>query len=182
MSESAETKICPHCAETIRAAAKVCPRCRTRLERERWSAFRWLGATLPLAAFLAAVLLASWWLRDVGGAARLFEDYRDRLVVSDTTMHYSRFACSNVVSTIGYLRNESSCPWQDVQLEVQYFDAGNRLVDTKTQTLKYQELPAGATEAFRIRAVAAADEADYVSHKVFVRTAKDGRALLSSGD
>lgn len=121
-------------------------------------------------------------MREVKSPGLNFEPYREKLVVFDTMRHFTAGAPTNMVSTVGYLRNDSPHNWKDLQLEVQYFDLGGKLVDTKTETLKYQEIPAGVTEAFRIRGTAASEELTYVSHKVFVRAAKDARKLWTDAD
>jgi hypothetical protein len=177
VSDTVETKVCPHCAETIKAAAKVCPRCRSRLERERMTTGKWLQLGL-YAVFSIPFALGAWWLRDMKRPGEPFENHRNQLVLSDTAMHFKHSEGTNIISTVGYLHNESPFPWRNIYLEVQYFDGDRRLVDTKTEWLD-QELPAGITEAFRIRAIAVEDAPAYVSNKVFVRAAVDARPLLN---
>lgn len=92
-------------------------------------------------------------------------------------MHYSRLENSNTVVVVGYLRNESPYAWKAIQLEAQYFDARGKLIDTKTETLPYQELPAGVTQAFRIRGAAVEEKESYASNMIFVRTAVDAKAF-----
>jgi len=130
--------------------------------------------------FYGPLLLAVWWIGDSKRPGQMLEPYREKIAVFDTTMHYSRLDNTNVISIVGYLRNDSPYSWRALQLEVQYFDGSGKLVDTRTETLQYQELPAGMTEAFRIRTAAASDESSYVSNKVFVRMAKDARKIWNS--
>jgi len=182
MAENEQTIVCPYCAETIKSAAKVCPRCRSRLKAVQGMFVGWLNILAFLVLLYGPLLLGAWWLGNLQRPGRNFEPYRDKIVVLDTTMHYSRSDNTNIISTVGCLRNDSTYSWKALQLEVQYFDSGGRLIDAKTETLAYQELPAGVTEAFRIRSVAACDEPFYASNKVLVRTAKDARKLWTSGD
>jgi hypothetical protein len=130
-----------------------------------------------LTGFYAPLLLAAWCVRDLKEPGQSFEPYRNQVVVLNTTIHYSRTDNTNIVSTMGYLRNDSPYSWKAIQLEVQYFNRFGKLVDTETETLRYQELPPRIIEAFRVRAPAACDESSYVSSKVFVRTAKDARKI-----
>ena len=180
MAENEQTKICPLCAEIIKVAAKVCPRCRSRLQPTKNALVVWLQLLAIVILFYGPMLLAARWVRDSKLPGQSFEPSREKIAVFDTTMHYSQSDKTNIISTVGYLRNDSSNSWQALQLEVQYFDSGGKLVDTKTETLQYQELPMGMTEAFRIRAAAAAAESSYVSNKVFVRMAKDARKIWSA--
>ena len=92
-------------------------------------------------------------------------------------MHYSQSGETNFISTVGYIQNGSDYAWKSLQLEAQYFDANDKLIDAKTETLTYQEIPAGITTAFRIRTIAAKDRASYASQKIQIRTAKDARGL-----
>jgi hypothetical protein len=182
MAENEQTKVCPHCAETIKAAAKVCPRCRSRLQAENGAFVAGLKLFGFFVLLYGPLLLGAWLVGDARRPGRSFEPYRDKIVVLDTTIHYSRSNSTNVISTVGYLRNDSPYSWKALQLEVQYFDGAGKLVDTRTEALQYQELPAGMTEAFRIRTATASDESLYVSNKVFVRAAKDVRKIWNSED
>jgi hypothetical protein len=132
--------------------------------------------------FYVPFLLGGWWIGGLNRPGRDFGPYRGKLVISDTAIHYGRMGSTNTVSTIGFLRNDSPYSWKTLQLEVQYFDKNGKLVDTITDTLPYQELPAGMTEAFRIRSAAVAGEDLYASGKVFVRAAKDASKLYTVKD
>ena len=171
----AETKTCPHCAETIKAAAKRCPRCTSGLVKV--SAATWLNITWAWLVLCCPLLLVAWWLRDVTGTGERFEPHRDKLRITETSMHYSQSGETNFISTVGYIQNGSDYAWKSLQLEAQYFDANDKLIDAKTETLTYQEIPAGITTAFRIRTIAAKDRASYASQKIQIRTAKDARGL-----
>lgn len=176
----AETKICPQCAETIKAAAKKCPRCRSGLIKTKTTGWFELGASGFL--FFAPLILLAWLVRGLNEPGETFDQHRSQIIVTNTTTHYSRSDNANIIAVVGYLVNESSFSWKSLQLEAQFFDANGKLVDTKTETLPYQELPASMTQAFRIRAVAATGEEHYASHKVVVRAAKDARKFWNAGD
>jgi len=142
----------------------------------------WLPVMGVYVFLVGPMMLAAWWMRDVKSPGLDFAQYRDRIVVFDTATHFTRVLGTNMISTVGYVRNDSGHSWKDLQLEVQHFDSAGSLVDTKTETLRYQELPAGLTEAFRIRDTAAAEASAYASHKVFVRNANDARKGLLAAD
>ncbi len=72
MNETAETKICPFCAETIKAAAKKCPFCNSRLVRY---------AVLRQEIFLGlGILMIFAWLVFV--CVLIFPEYSDGYVVN----------------------------------------------------------------------------------------------------
>jgi predicted nucleic acid-binding Zn ribbon protein len=173
MSE-AETKICPLCAETIKAAAKVCPFCGRMLplsNKEKWR--KGMEAWLLLLAFAVIVFGGLFWLQWIFRPGKPFEPYREKLVVVDAQMHFSSTVVGNCISTIGFIRNDSSLAWRNVQIEVQYFDREGRLTDTMSDSFRGQRLPAGKTHAFRIRSAADKPASAYVSQKVSVRAASD---------
>ena len=171
----AETKTCPHCAETIKAAAKRCPRCRTGLIKTKNA--KWLELGVFYFLICTPILLAAWWMREINEPGEPFDSYRSQIIVTNTTMNYSRSDNTNIIAVVGYLVNESSLAWNTLQVEAQFFDINGILVDTKTEILPSQELPASMTQAFRIRTAASTSGEQYANHKVFVRTAKDARKL-----
>lgn len=177
MSET-ETKICPLCAETIKAAAKVCPRCGRNQPvsvKEPWR--RMIEAWLFLAAFAAIVFGGLFWLATIVGPGRPFESYRERVVVVDPQMHFGGSGAGNYISTIGFIRNDSPLAWKDIQLEVRYFDSQGKLADTRTEVFWDRRLPSGDQQAFRIRGPADKTSSAYASQEVAVRSAVDARSL-----
>jgi hypothetical protein len=187
MDASPQTKTCPMCAETVQAVARVCPHCRSRQHLppgSRPSVFApWIGIWLPLlVTFVAPMMVGLWWMRDIKSPGHPFEPHREQVMATDSTMHFSRAENTNFICTVGLLKNGSPYAWRALQLEVDYLNAEGKLIDTATEVLVYQELPAGATQAFRVRAPAAAPEAAYASHRVFVRSGRDARKTWSEGD
>lgn len=173
-----ETKTCPMCAETIKSAARVCPRCGRNLPTAiKEPRRKFVEGWLFLAALAAIVYGGLFWVARIIGPGRPFESYRDKVVVVDPQMHYGSSSAGNYVSTIGFLRNDSPLTWKSIQLEVRYFDSQGKLADTRTEILWERRLPAGDQQAFRIRGPADNPSSAYASQKVFVRSAADARSL-----
>ena len=170
-----EIKVCPLCAESIKIAAKVCPHCRHW--QKKWSMenplVRGTLVTLPL------VLV---WVGGVFFVARLFDrgrdfaEYRDQIVAIASTMSFNPTEKVPTISTVGTLKNNSTYSWKEVQIEVQYFDKDGKLIDTKSGRDFDDALLPNGERAFRLRTPADKPAANYASHKVFVRYAKDARA------
>lgn len=72
------------------------------------------------------------------------------------------------VTTLGTIANPSRNCFQNVVLELQYFDAAKNHVDTLSETLEGVVVPAGETVQFRVREPASRDAAAYVSQSVRV--------------
>jgi len=118
---------------------------------------------------------AAAWMGQIFGPGRDFEPFREQIVVENSTMHFGQVTNGNFISAIGVLRNSSPYSWKEIQLEAQYYDNAGRLIDTRSESRFGDTLPSGGTNAFRIRGPADKPESAYVSHKVFVRSAKDAR-------
>jgi RNA polymerase subunit RPABC4/transcription elongation factor Spt4 len=173
MCESTETKPCDDCAEPIRVAAKVCPYCR-RLQSP-WRLKKQLEAWLSLVFMVLMFFGGMIWLQHLLGPGRDFEKFKGQIVIINPEMHFSQMTNGNFISTIGQIRNESPYAWKDFQLEVQYFDNDGRMIDTRTENRYGDLLPAGETQAFKIRGPADKAETAYSTQKIFVRSAKDSR-------
>jgi hypothetical protein len=175
MNESAETKVCPHCAETIKAAAKVCPHC--RYAQKRWSLYnpQMLATVWMILCFVAMAGLGIFFEKAFGPKEQ-FATYRDDIAVVGSQFSH-RISDSNLVNTVvGMLTNRSDVEWKDVGVEARFFDKSGKEIDAITVKAEdYRAvaiLPHGEV-AFKIESVAARPEADYDSYKAVVRWAKN---------
>jgi hypothetical protein len=176
MNESAETKICPHCAETIKTAAKVCPHCRYWQKRWSWHNPRvgislWIAASFAMITFYAVALDKLF-----GPKESSFATYRDEISVVTSQFSHRGYESNLMNTVIGTLTNRSKVGWKDVSVEVQFFDKSGKQIDAITaKGDDYRGaviLPYGEV-AFKVEGTAAHPEADYDKYKVYVRWAKD---------
>jgi len=174
MSDAAETKVCPHCAETIKLAAKVCPRC--RFCQKAWSLYNPKIITAAVLILITGYsVIMGFVLDSITGQGRDFAEYRDQIRVVTSSMSFNPTTTNAYVTTVGLLTNSSEFSWKEIQLEAQYFDASGKLIDTGLNRYFETEMLPHGEAAFRIRTAADKSDSSYASHKVFVRYAKDGR-------
>ena len=185
MAEADQTaKVCPLCAETIKAAAKVCPHC--RYWQKKWSLQDpRVGVTLYALSFFAAFGCLAAVMDKVFGPKEDFAPYRDEITVVSSELSHRIAASScdtNVilyVTVVGTLTNRSAIAWKDVGVEAQFFDPSGKPFDAITVNAdEYRGvaiLPHGEA-AFKIEGRAARAASDYETYKVLVRWAKDAHA------
>jgi hypothetical protein len=151
MSTAAETKICPHCAETIKAAARLCPFCRSR--QSRW-AFRSYEIVVALTGLVlvvfATVLFVSLAPSDEGKAGRAFAGHRGDLVVLEPRLIPA--ASSATCWLTGYVTNRGAYPWRVEELETRLMDSHSAMIDARHSRVDdpFVVLPGGA-HAFRLK-------------------------------
>lgn len=173
MSDGADTKICPMCAEPIRVAAKLCPHCRH--VQARWSF---------LNPNVIATLVGIFWLCGILGvvlfAERLFtnrdfEPHRPQFSVIESTVTQRTTSNAIYVVVSGVISNGSSYSWKDVGVEAQIFDHDGKLIDVIPAPSDYGGIvvSAHALAAFKIESRTGRQLRDYASHKAFVRWGKD---------
>lgn len=181
MAENEQTKICPLCAETIKAAAKVCPHC--RYWQKKWS-FQNPQTTQTIGAILAAILIigaimgVGMFFDHLIGPKRDFAPYRDQITVINSTLGFRMSGSNLMVSVVGVVTNQSQFGWKNLGLEAQLFDKDQRLIDVIPANGDYggvAVLPC-STAGFKIESKATKKESDYASDKVYVRVAKDIRS------
>jgi hypothetical protein len=167
----ASHKPCRRCCEPIPLAAKRCPRCQSWQSLWAYLAGNpqgWLG--LP---FCLLALLPLYWLWGRSGAD--FAKYRDQVEVLEARMQVSHERGYDGLVTLGRLRNNSPVKWEDVVIEVQYFDKEGKLVGTKSEKDHSLVLLPGGEHAFQVNASLTLPAESYASQKVFVRDAREAR-------
>ena len=98
-------------------------------------------------------------------------NFQESLKVTDSRIHFSSCENRNSVSCIGTIKNSSAEVWEEVEIEVQYFNKENSLIDTATEYIYGLVVPANDTATFRVREEADKSESEYHSHKVRITSA-----------
>lgn len=137
LNESAETKICPFCAETIKFAAKKCPFCNSRLGRcalirdDLWVGF---GYLIIVALFILVFVKMAPEDSDEGG--RSYARHRGELEVSKVAVEViPRGTSAFDYSVSGVLTNRGAFPWRIREFELTVSNSAGA-IDIKNQRLE----------------------------------------------
>jgi hypothetical protein len=173
MAENEQTKICLFCAETIKAAAKVCPFCRSK----QWRYALWRQELLlgVLAAFI--IIVAIWILvqlapKENGDPGRSFAGHRKDLVVMSTSL--DRTGTKSDIWLTGVVTNQGDFPWRICELEVRFVDEHGNLLDVSHPDVKDMFVVQPHQEhGFRVQ-LYRLTFTNNVTRRVYVQTATDG--------
>lgn len=175
MAENGQTKVCPLCAETIQATAKICPHCR------HWQ-YRWsfqnprVGTTAWALSGLVLIVGLGIFYDRMFGPKEQFATYRDEISVVSSQWSQRKVESNLWITVVGTLTNHSDVGWKDVGVEAQFFDKSGKLIDAITVNADSWRgvtvLPHGET-TFKIEGRASHPPEDYQTDKLTVRWAKD---------
>ena len=120
MNEAGETKVCPQCAETIKATAKKCPFCNSRLVR--YALFlQELVLGLHCLIGLACVIIVGVWLfpYGIGGEGRSFARHRNDLETKNVTIRVEKHGTDAYDYHVsGVVTNKGQYPWRVQEFEL----------------------------------------------------------------
>jgi hypothetical protein len=140
MSETAETKTCPFCAETIKAAAKRCPFCNARLVRYallRQELCLGFAVLLSLAIFVTVCVVAfPDSPEDAFLHGRSFGSHRQDLKVTDVGVSMeNRETNAFFYRVSGFVTNGGVYPWRVKEIELSILTSRG-VVDVRHQTVE----------------------------------------------
>jgi hypothetical protein len=182
MAENEQTKICPLCAETIKAAAKLCPHCRhwqTKWSFHNPQVLQSIAAVVWAATIFGAIFGLGYFLEKLIGPKRDFALYQSQIVVVNSEVSFRMSGSNLTVSVVGVVTNQSDFAWKNVGLEARLFGKDGKLIDViQASDSSYNGvvvLP-HAEAGFKIQSRATKNESEYATLKVFVGTAEDFKA------
>ena len=175
-AESSRT--CPFCAEPIKPAAKLCPRCRQwlTLGSLRNPAICGLLMWVPLMATI--IVLGAAGLKALDRTLNPKPNYAEfpqALRVIESRMNWAETKNGLRIYVTGVLTNQSPVAWKDVEFECRFYDAKGVMVDADHPRGFLTVQPNDDT-AFRAVVTPAGATNDYNSFKLSVTTARNTRA------
>lgn len=94
------------------------------------------------------------------------------LQISDSTFSYSKADGQSTITTIGTIKNQSRNGFDELVVEVKYFDNTKKMIDTVTQPLYGVVVPPSQEVRFRVRDAADKPKDSYISSTVRVVSAE----------
>jgi len=128
VSSTEEIKVCRACAETIKAAARLCPFCQTR---QFGFPFWHLVGTVPVVIVgIVCLATANWLLSDAGKEkCDSFGLHRHELVIRGTRAEQARQTPESWMRSLG--TNEFKRQWSVHQIEVRFLDPQGSPLDNR---------------------------------------------------
>ncbi len=170
-------KICPYCAEQIKASAKICPRCQqwlTTCSLRNPTVFIGSVCLCGLISLFVAHLHFQRLLEPLRQAGIDFSAYRDSISVIESRMNLEKGDKESSVNVVAVITNKSVLAWKEVEMDTRFFDKTGTMIDAQTVVQRWTILPHSEL-AFRIKITPSRDMSEYDSYKIYVRSAKDAR-------
>ncbi len=136
MAENEQTKVCPLCAETIKAAAKVCPHCRKSQKRFFFLSQYDVQAILASALFILSLFFAFWFF----GASRQYLPELHKITVLSTQFGIETTSEQTNVIVSGVLTNASGYTWELTGFQVRFLDAAGKTIEMSNAGSEYMDL------------------------------------------
>lgn len=148
--ESAETKVCPTCAEAIKAAARRCPFCQS--PTRRWPLTQQELGPLVVALVLGALLIGSGiWLDSKFSSPHGHSFHPHRAQVEVTRLALDDVGGQQRYAVMGFVTNRSTHPWRVREIELRFQSPDGTLLDARNLTLPDLPVVRPANEAaFRV--------------------------------
>lgn len=179
LDENKQKKTCRYCAETVPAAAKICPRCRQWLT---YFSFRnplvWSFCTvLPL---VACVYICYCHITNrisaIINPAPHYSDFPGSLRVLQSRMQWVEETDGARLFITGMMTNQSSVSWKEIEFETRFYSANGNMIDAGNSYTRFTILP-GNDSAFRVSVKPLLSSNDYSSFKISVSSARSTRGI-----
>jgi hypothetical protein len=164
-------KQCPFCAEYIKAAAKVCPRCRQWLSMR---SFRHplVGTTMGLVLLMLTAAGFLGMMHRLVISPPNYTDSPAALQIIQSQMFFKDATNGPHIYITGILSNQSQTAWRDIEFECRFWGTNGDLTDAYNARCAMTILP-NDDGAFRVAVIPIKDAGDYANMKLTVSNAKN---------
>lgn len=179
MNDGFET-CCPFCAETIPAAAKICPRCR------QWISLRSfrnpvVGLVITLfALFVVGGCVAFFFTHAfsrISNPPPYYADHVGSLQILQSKMFFKETTNGPRIYITGILTNRSQIPWRDIEFECRFLETNGNLIDADTSR-SYSTVQANDDSAFRLTVTPIQDLQEYENLKLSISNARNVKSFF----
>ncbi len=171
------TRTCPFCAETISAAAKVCPHCQqwVRLKSLRHPLIQVLLYGLPFLVFWVGLgWVVVGYFEKFANHRPYYSEFPDALQIREARMRFVETDRGLRLWIVGVVTNTSPIAWRSAEFDCRFYDGAGALVDAGTGFSSFTVLP-HRDAAFRISLEPMAPTNAYGSFSVSVSYARNAK-------
>lgn len=174
--EQLTSKTCKMCYKEIDSRAKKCPYCQHWQNKMSMIVLHPVVAVIPVVIILA---MLGFSYETMFSRGEDFTVYRDQIEIIETKLKFGENRCGgSTVAVMGIMVNNSDVPWEDVHLEVRFYDGEKKLIDTDQEEKYSFVVPANDSSTFKVSKPREFPEEQYNSVQVRVLSAKDERAMF----
>jgi hypothetical protein len=172
------SRLCPFCAEAIKPAAKLCPRCR------QWLTLRSLRNPTISIWLLGAPMIAIFIVMGQGllnsmdriiNPKPYYADFPQTLRVVESRMNWAHTSYGLRIYLTGILTNPGPIAWRDIEFDCRFYDAKGGMVDAANAHARLTIQP-NDDAAFRTVVTPGCETNDYDSYKLSITTARNARS------